>query len=394
MERCGFFNANLVDGEYDRTYLADQFAAYFASFIGNGVYAKKSSELKVSEMTTQGMGIVVKSGQAWINGYWYENTEDKEFLIDTADGTLKRIDSVVLRWGAAERSMWLQVNKGTPAVSPVAPALVRSADYYDLQLATVYVDRAVIKITQSSITDTRPNTSVCGWVTGVVDQIDTTELFNQFETYFQEFKDGNEADFNAWFDNIKDILDESTAGNLYNMITAETNRAIEAEETKAPIAHASTATTYGVGTSSQYGHVKLTNVLNQTGTGLALTPDAIPPMVQHTYTETIDYTVPAGGNVTNNLLLTTSSETEYLRDYIPLCVRAWHLHTLVTGEGVLKGVELKSMVLYNMSKSIGFALSTTFQNNYTAEVTITYSVDVVFVKSSLFTYTGDISPYR
>ena len=53
MERCGFFDANLVGEEYDRVYLASQFAAYFASFIGNGVYASKSDKLQVVEQDLQ-----------------------------------------------------------------------------------------------------------------------------------------------------------------------------------------------------------------------------------------------------------------------------------------------------------------------------------------------------
>lgn len=266
MERCGFFDANLVGEEYDRVYLASQFAAYFASFIGNGVFAEKQSELKVTEMPTQQMGVAVKAGQGWIDGYWYENTEDLFFDLDVADGVLNRIDSIVLRLGHAERDMWLAVKKGTPAVTPMVPELTRNADYYELQLATVYIAASSIKVTQSAITDTRMVTAVCGWVTGVVKQIDTTELFDQFEAFFSEFKqsstddfdewakakqaeyqafvDAEEADysewtedkktefnswysqnttgwskeFNDWFNSVKDQLSEDAAGQLQNMI--------------------------------------------------------------------------------------------------------------------------------------------------------------------------------
>ena len=265
MERCGFFDANLVGEEYDRVYLAQQFAAYFASFIGNGVFAGKQSELKVTEMPTQQMGVAVKAGQAWINGYWYENTEDKFFDVDVADGVLNRIDSIVVRLGHAERDMWTMYKKGEPAVNPVPPPLVRNADYYELQLSTLYIAASSIKVTQSAITDTRMVTDVCGWVTGVVDQIDTTDIFNQFEAFFSEFKQsqtddfdqwsadkkaeyeqfvsdekkdyddwtddkktefnqwfsqnttGWSAEFNEWFNSVKDQLSEDAAGQLANM---------------------------------------------------------------------------------------------------------------------------------------------------------------------------------
>lgn len=266
MERCGFFDANLVGEEYDRVYLAAQFAAYFASFIGNGVYAEHSNQLQVVAMPTPQMQVGVEKGQGWINGYWYENTDTMYLPIEVADGVLNRIDSIVLRLGFAERNMWLMVKKGTPAVNPTAPEVTRTADYYDLQLATVSIPASSIKITQAQIQDTRMNQDVCGWVTGVVKQLDTTTLFNQFETYFQEFKENNQADyeewtetqkqawlswisgqetdftdwtdeqkeeyetwyathinqwqsdFDTWFENIKGQLGEDAAGNLQNQI--------------------------------------------------------------------------------------------------------------------------------------------------------------------------------
>ena len=73
-EKSGFFDAHLVDGEYDRIYLAESFAKYFASFIGNGIFGGKSNELMVQQKATADMSVRVLSGQAWINGYWYENT--------------------------------------------------------------------------------------------------------------------------------------------------------------------------------------------------------------------------------------------------------------------------------------------------------------------------------
>ena len=266
MERCGFFDANLLGEEYDRVYLAPQFAAYFASFIGNGVYAEHSNQLQVVAMPTPQMQVGVEKGQGWINGYWYENTDTMYLPIEVADGVLNRIDSIVLRLGFAERNMWLMVKKGTPAVSPTAPEVTRTADYYDLQLATVSIPASSIRITQAQIQDTRMNQDVCGWVTGVDKQLDTTTLFNQFETYFQEFKENNQADyeewtetqkqawlswvsgqetdftdwtdeqkeeyetwyathidqwqsdFDTWFENIKGQLGEDAAGNLQNQI--------------------------------------------------------------------------------------------------------------------------------------------------------------------------------
>lgn len=203
MERCGFFDAYLAGDEYDRVYLAQHFAAYFASFIGNGVFAEHANQLQVMALPTPQMQILVEKGQGFINGYWYENTSDMILSIDVADGVLNRIDSVVLRFGTTERNIWLAVNKGTPAINPSPPAITRSADYYELQLATINVKAGSIKITQSQISDTRMDRTVCGWVTGVVKQLDTTNLFNQFETYFSEFKSFYEAGYRDWTEEQK-----------------------------------------------------------------------------------------------------------------------------------------------------------------------------------------------
>lgn len=198
MERCGFFDAYLEGDEYDRVYLAQHFAAYFASFIANGVYAEHSNQLQVMSMATPQMQVSVEKGQGWINGYWYENTDSLQLPVDIADGVLNRIDSVVLRLGFAERDMWLAIKKGTPAINPVAPSVTRSADYYELQLATISIPASSIRITQAQITDTRMDQNVCGWVTGVVQQLDTTTLFEQFEAYFAEFKEFYEGEFATW----------------------------------------------------------------------------------------------------------------------------------------------------------------------------------------------------
>ena len=200
-QECGFFNAQLVGEEYDRVYLAEQFAAYFASFIGNGVFGSSMQQLEVTannDMTTN-----VLSGQAWINGWWYRNTDVYTLSHSVADGILSRIDIVVLRWDHLARDMYLAVIEGTPSANPIKPPIVRNADYYDLQLCYVSIPAGSIRITQAQITDTRLDNSVCGLVTGVVDQIDTTTLFNQFEAYFEEFKAIYEKAYVDWTDEQK-----------------------------------------------------------------------------------------------------------------------------------------------------------------------------------------------
>ena len=96
MEKSSFFNSiQASDGSYDREYLAEDFAKYFSSFIGNGVFPNPSTNLQV--LSNNDMTVSIDIGKAFINGYYYENTTKLVKTIDIADGVLNRIDLVVLR---------------------------------------------------------------------------------------------------------------------------------------------------------------------------------------------------------------------------------------------------------------------------------------------------------
>lgn len=169
MEKYGFFNAVVTaDGKYDRSYLAEDFANYFSSFITNGVFEELGGKLEV--VVDNGMSIVVKKGVAWINGYRYENDSDLSITLDSADGTQSRIDSIVVRLDITNREIKIHVKKGSLSTSPITPAITRNNDIYELQLATVRVLANTAVLTQSMITDTRNDDIVCGWVTSIGSQ--------------------------------------------------------------------------------------------------------------------------------------------------------------------------------------------------------------------------------
>lgn len=218
--RSGFFNSNITgyDDEgmpiYDRAEDATFFAEYFKSFIGNGIYYNSSSNLQV--LTSNGMKIKVKGGKCFINGIlgWQEAEEaEAEITIDNSDTTLNRIDRIVVRLDESNRNIEIKVKKGTPALEPTAPTLQRSEDIYELALADIRINKNVSTITQANITDLRLNSELCGIVTSVVEKIDTTTLFNQFTTGFQE-----------WFDSVKDILNEEDTTKIASEILALKNQ--------------------------------------------------------------------------------------------------------------------------------------------------------------------------
>ncbi|QOY37038.1 hypothetical protein AWH56_005175 [Anaerobacillus isosaccharinicus] len=190
----------------DRKYKADFFASYFASFIANGVFPNPSTGLQV--IANGDMTVSVRTGKAWIKGYYMANDSDYNLQLDVADGVLKRIDRIVLRLDFLDRQIVPLVKKGAFATVPVAPALKRDADAYELAIADVLINNGAISVSQANITDLRLNKSLCGIVHGTVDQIDTTGLFAQYDDAFR-----------TWFESIQDILDGDVAANLASRIS-------------------------------------------------------------------------------------------------------------------------------------------------------------------------------
>ncbi|MGO5058558.1 hypothetical protein ACTQ4P_12220 [Clostridium sporogenes] len=202
MEKSFVFNS--ING--DRKYKAEDFASYFASFIGNGVFPNPATGLQVID--NNNMSVTVQAGKGWINGYYYQNTGDFILKIDVADSLLNRIDRVVLRLDFNTRKVNLFIKKGTFASSPVAPSLQRDADMYELGIADIYVRAGVISIIQSNITDLRLNSNVCGIVHGVVDQVDTTAIFNQFQDWYSKTKEAYDKDIAMWTKDKKETFDK------------------------------------------------------------------------------------------------------------------------------------------------------------------------------------------
>lgn len=234
-EYSGFFDAHAsVDAggnvTYDRVYLAESFAKYFASFIGNGIFGGKSDELMVRQKESADMSIKVLSGQGFINGYFYENTDELSIAIDNADGVLNRIDLIVLRWDKYERAIRLAVEKGTPASSPSIPLLKRNNDYYELELARVYVKAGATRITQVDITDTRLDSDVCGFVVAVIDHFDTAAFSAQLNAWIDEFKIDSISEVNELLRQVNLILEVNDLSPIFSDIQALKSLSIESEE--------------------------------------------------------------------------------------------------------------------------------------------------------------------
>lgn len=159
----GFFNANLVEGDYDRKYTADQLAEFFASLIGNGVSAATNS-FKV--IPSSGLTMNVMPGFAWINGFWAKN--DSAFAISesAAPASGYRQDLVVLRFDRSDRSITPVLIQGTVSSTTPAPmpSYSRTSAQYDLVLAAINLSAGNSAVTEAMITDLRTDETYCGIV--------------------------------------------------------------------------------------------------------------------------------------------------------------------------------------------------------------------------------------
>lgn len=218
-ERSWFFNAEQTgEDEYDRVYLAEDFAKYFSLFISNGVFPNPSTGLQIVAADTPNMTVIMKPGFAFINGYAYENTSDYVFNIDVADGVLDRVDSFFIRFYLADRTIKAYKDVGKPSSEATPGDLIRTEDYWDLCVGQLLVKHGVTSITQSAITDTRLDTELCGIVHSVVDHIDTKTLYAQIQADLAEFKNVSQMEFDAWFEAINQKLGEEPATALQKQI--------------------------------------------------------------------------------------------------------------------------------------------------------------------------------
>lgn len=188
MEKSSFFNS--VGG--DRKYDAADWAAYFASLIGNGVFGSPATFLQVQPGESTNLSIA--EGSAWINGYYYANTSVLPLEMNTPDGILNRIDRVVVRWSLTERAITIKIKTGAPGSNPLAPSLQRDAGIYELALADVYVPAGAATILESNITDLRGNPAMCGTVSSIVAEAHTHDAATQTKAGFMSANDKKNLD--------------------------------------------------------------------------------------------------------------------------------------------------------------------------------------------------------
>lgn len=202
---------------YDRAITSAPLRKLIAKLLTDGVLPNPSTNLQVEAVS--GMNVVVNPGFAICAGGLKLEENQRTLAIQAADSNYDRIDTVVLRWNDndSERICDLYIVEGIPAASPLRPELTRTESIWELGLADLFINKNSSAISNQRITDTRYETARCG-IISAISEFDTTTLYQQVQADLAGFKASEQADFIAWFDDIKGQLSEDAAGNLQKQI--------------------------------------------------------------------------------------------------------------------------------------------------------------------------------
>lgn len=210
----GFFNS--VNG--DRLYNAYQLSTIFEGLITDGVYESVGNKLAVQP--NNGMIIQIATGRGWFAKHWVNNDSEHLLTLEGSDVLLNRYVAVCIRVDDTDavRNAVPYLKYSDFATNPVKPTMTRSETIHEYCLAYIKIRAGVTEILASDIEDTRFNADLCGWVTGLITQVDATTLFAQWQALFSEFMTRETTDFNDWFENLQVELDQETATRLTNAL--------------------------------------------------------------------------------------------------------------------------------------------------------------------------------
>lgn len=194
----GFFNS--VD--HDRLYDATDISRLFDGLIRDGIFASIGDCMVVKQSNQ--MNVTVGTGRAWFNHTWSYNDALYPVTIPPSEILMDRIDAVVLEINSVEsvRANSIKLIKGTPSSTPTKPALTNTKEIHQYPLAYVTVGKEVTSIRQADI-ENCVGTSVCPFVTGILEVISIEQLIPQWKDILNRFVEENTANFNTWMNGEK-----------------------------------------------------------------------------------------------------------------------------------------------------------------------------------------------
>lgn len=177
----------------DREYYADSFNKFFEGLIAsNGIFENVDGAFNVTP--GEGLTVNVASGKAMVNSCWVRNDSTEVIGISAAHNVFDRWDMLTLRWDSTTRNVTLCMTQGEVASNPQKPKPLRATTQHEIVLAYIYVSANATTISVANITDCRYDTDLCGVITGLIKQVNTTNIYRQYEAQFVKLIE----QFTAW----------------------------------------------------------------------------------------------------------------------------------------------------------------------------------------------------
>ena len=225
---CGFFDSI----NNDRTYSADDMNRPYKRLISNGVFATPqgtpSTDLQVMS-AANAMDITINPGAGIFGNKWFENPAAITVTVPANTNIIPRIDSVIVQVDlrSSGRAGNIIYRTGTPSSTPTAPAINQVQNVNEYRVANIYVAPSANAINNDAITDMRGSSS-CPWVQALINQPDTSTLFLQWQTAYNNFYTQSTQDYQtyvaqqrqAWEDFLADLTDDLTVSTNVIMLTS------------------------------------------------------------------------------------------------------------------------------------------------------------------------------
>lgn len=181
--KAGFYNNKNTNGIDDRVYTAKDVRKPYDVIYTDGIKpdpdGTPAENLRV--VAVGEMDIAIKAGHAKLGGAWFENESNYVITLDGAGGSV-RYDCVILRNDDSDAVRAPSIYIKSLTTIPTAANLIRNNLIYEVCLGYVRVPALATSITQSNITDTRDDGSLCNVMSGVGATVTRT----YHNTYFSE----------------------------------------------------------------------------------------------------------------------------------------------------------------------------------------------------------------
>lgn len=215
----GFYDAI----NQDRVYTADDMNRPYNRVVSDGVFATKAGTPSTDLQVFPGEGerkVLVSAGQAIILHKWFELPSPVTVTVPENNTLFTRIDSVIARvdLNDAVRAGSIVYRTGTAAAWPTPPEINQDGtNVLEYRVANVHVTSGATTITASAIEDLR-GSAECPWITGLITQVDTSALFAQYQSAYQEqyakydedYEDYIEAQQERWDAFMESLTEELT----------------------------------------------------------------------------------------------------------------------------------------------------------------------------------------